>query len=103
LKGFFTNFSIYSLVKESLEKSSNYSDPSEIEPKSETPLEVITLKFSPGDCEHCKAAGHWDYGPYTGMGLLCCHTAFYLGKPGKPKPCSEIRGKCPLKDENRNY
>ena len=49
-------------------------------------------------CESCPAAGYWDHAQYAGRGLLCFHTAYFLGRPGKPKPCSEMRANCPRKD-----
>ncbi len=52
----------------------------------------------PGQCESCPAAGYWDYSNYAGQGLLCFHYAYYLGKPGRPKPCLEMRERCPRKD-----
>lgn len=55
---------------------------------------------SPGNCESCPAAGYWDHASYAGQGLLCFHSAYYLGKSGKPTPCTEIRKKCPRMDEH---
>lgn len=46
-----------------------------------------------GDCEHCSAAGEWDW---KGPGLWCFHRAYFLGKPGHPKQCEQIRTNCPL-------
>jgi hypothetical protein len=47
-----------------------------------------------GQCESCPAAGYWDYSKYAGQ-PQCFHYAYYLGKPGKPKPCAEVRKDCP--------
>ena len=54
-----------------------------------------------GNCESCPAAGYWDSGQYAGQGLLCFHYAYFMGKTGKPNPCSEMSAKCPRK-ENKN-
>jgi hypothetical protein len=50
---------------------------------------------TPGECEVCPAAGYWAHGGYAIQELLCFHYAYYLGKPGKPKPCREMRTMCP--------
>ena len=54
---------------------------------------------APGECESCPAAGYWDYSHYVGRGLFCFHDAYFLGKPGRPNPCSETRKICP-REEN---
>ena len=49
--------------------------------------------FMAGDCEKCPAAGYWDwYGP----GKWCFHTAYFLGKSGRPVLCDDARDRCPL-------
>ena len=63
-------------------------------------LAALTQSGAPGDCESCPAAGYWDFSHYAGHGLLCFHRAYYLGKSGKPTPCTEIRKKCPRMDEH---
>ena len=60
-------------------------------------LAALSQSGRPGECESCPAAGHWDYSTYASLGLLCFHQAFYLGKPGKPKPCQHARADCPRK------
>jgi hypothetical protein len=50
------------------------------------------------DCDTCPAAGYWDY---IGPGKWCFHTAYYLGKSGKPIPCKTAQHNCPLSDEHR--
>ncbi len=56
---------------------------------------VLIAEPTPGRCETCKGAGFWDYRDYAGK-MLCFHTVMFLGKPGRPFPCSEVRRKCPL-------
>ena len=58
-------------------------------------LAALSQNGALGQCEACPAAGYWDYAQYAGQGLLCFHYAYFLGKPGKPKPCTETRAKCP--------
>jgi hypothetical protein len=62
-------------------------------------ITALTQYGLPGECESCLAAGYWDYGPYASMGLICCYTAYFTGKPGKPIPCNKIRTNCPRKNE----
>jgi hypothetical protein len=50
--------------------------------------------LKPGDCDHCPAAGYWDW---KGPGLWCFHRAFFLGKSGHPKACDTAKHDCPLK------
>jgi len=47
-----------------------------------------------GDCDLCPAAGYWDY---MGPGKWCFHTAYFLGKSGKPVHCDKAQHDCPLK------
>ena len=61
-----------------------------------TIIKALKQTGKPGECEACPAAGYWDYSNYAGAGLLCFYKAYFLGKSGKPKPCSEIRAECPL-------
>jgi hypothetical protein len=49
-------------------------------------------------CDNCPAAGYWDY---TGPGRWCFHTAYFLGKSGKPTPCETAQHNCPLKQGNQ--
>lgn len=58
-------------------------------------LAALNQNGEPGQCESCPAAGYWDHSAYAGCGLICFHQAYYLGKPGKPSPCTEIRNHCP--------
>ncbi len=51
------------------------------------------LNILPGDCDSCPAAGFWDY---IGPGRFCFHTAYFLGKSGKPIPCNSAQHNCPL-------
>jgi hypothetical protein len=60
-------------------------------------LAALSQGDAPGQCESCPAAGYWDYAQYAGQGLFCFHRAYFLGKPGKPKPCTEMRAICPRK------
>jgi hypothetical protein len=48
----------------------------------------------PGNCDSCPAAGFWDY---IGPGKFCFHTAYFLGKSGKPIHCKSAQHDCPLK------
>jgi hypothetical protein len=64
-------------------------------------LAELTKNSAHGACESCPAAGYWDSGQYAGQGLLCFHYAYFMGKSGKPNPCSEMSAKCPRK-ENKN-
>jgi hypothetical protein len=50
---------------------------------------------TPGDCKNCPAAAIWEWGEYANQGLLCFHYAYYLGKTGRPKPCSVVKNRCP--------
>ena len=70
--------------------------------RSHKPVIIAALNQSgaPCECESCPAAGYWDHSLYAGQGLLCFHHAYYLGKSGKPNPCTEIRKKCPRMDEH---
>lgn len=68
------------------------TDPGE---KPETPT------GAPGECESCPAAGFWDFQQYAGQ-LLCFYRAYYLGRSGRPKPCSQIRSDCPRIDHGKN-
>ena len=61
-------------------------------------LAALAQTGGPGECESCPAGGHWDYSNYAGQGLLCFHFAYYLGKPGKPKRCAQVRALCPRND-----
>ena len=61
-------------------------------------IAALSQSGAPGQCESCPAAGYWDHSLYAGQGLLCFHYAYYLGKSGKPSPCTEIRKKCPRTD-----
>ena len=58
-------------------------------------LSLIYAKMvpTPGDCESCPAGGFWDY---LGPDKFCFHTAYYLGKAGKPIPCEIAWRDCPL-------
>ena len=121
LKGFSTNFSIYSLVRKVSKKPQTIqtiqrkglkiqeTEEKDVQPsgakeklaplkgKPSPYVEIENKKVvTPGDCENCPAAGFWDWGPYAGKGLICGHRAYFLGKSGKPSPCSEVRGDCPL-------
>lgn len=58
-------------------------------------LTALMQSGHPGECESCPAAGYWDHSHYAGQGLLCFYSAYYLGKPGKPKPCKRTRSMCP--------
>ena len=66
-------------------------------------LAALAQSGGPGECESCPAAGYWDYSNYAGQGLLCFHYAYFRGKTGKPKPCSETRAKCPLKSNPSHF
>jgi putative DNA primase/helicase len=55
----------------------------------------VTWGESVGQCESCPAAGFWDNIKYARQGMLCFFDAFYRGKSGKPKPCTNIRSQCP--------
>ena len=48
----------------------------------------------PGNCDSCPAAGYWDY---VGPGKWCFHTAYFLGRSGRPTPCKTAQYDCPLK------
>ena len=48
----------------------------------------------PGNCDSCPAAGFWDY---IGPGKFCFHTAYFLGKSGKPIHCNSAQQNCPLR------
>ena len=48
----------------------------------------------PGNCDSCPAAGYWDD---IGPGKWCFHTAYFLGKSGKPIHCNSAQHDCPLK------
>ena len=63
-------------------------------------IAALSQNGTPGQCESCPAAGYWDPSLYAGQGLICFHRAYFLGKSGKPKPCTEIRKKCPRVDEH---
>jgi len=58
-------------------------------------IDALSQSGAPGECESCPAAGYWDCSAYAGQGLICFHRAYYIGKPGKPEPCSAARLKCP--------
>lgn len=64
-------------------------------------LAALSHPGGPSRCESCPAAGYWDYAQYSGHGLLCFYSAFFQGRSGKPKPCSEMRANCPRKDERQ--
>ena len=49
------------------------------------------------DCDSCPAAGFWDY---IGPGRWCFHTAYFLGKAGKPVHCDNAKHHCPLMATN---
>ena len=49
--------------------------------------------LEPVNCDSCPAGGHWDY---PGPGMYCFHRAYFLGKSGKPVPCSIAKDDCPL-------
>ncbi len=51
----------------------------------------------PGNCDSCPAAGYWDY---MGPGKWCFHTAYFLGRTGRPTPCKTAQHDCPLKKIN---
>ena len=56
--------------------------------------------FQPGECDHCPAAGYWDW---KGPGLWCFHRAYFLGKAGQPVSCDSVKHDCPLeKERNQN-
>lgn len=57
-------------------------------------LLVLTQADSLAQCESCPAAGYWDFKDYARQGLLCFHYAYYQGRSGKPKPCTEMRTEC---------
>ena len=61
-------------------------------------LAAISQSAIPAQCESCPAAGYWDFSQYSGQGLMCFHYAYFLGKPGKPEPCSEMRINCPREE-----
>ena len=48
----------------------------------------------PGNCDSCPAAGYWDR---IGPGKWCFHTAYFLGRAGRPTPCKPAQHDCPLK------
>lgn len=58
-------------------------------------IAALSQKGELGQCESCPAAGYWDQSLYAGQGLLCFHTAYYLHKSGRPKPCIDERNNCP--------
>ena len=58
-------------------------------------LAALTKTSAPGDCDSCPAAGFWDY---FGPGKWCFHTAYFLGRSGKPTPCEAAQRDCPLKE-----
>jgi hypothetical protein len=47
----------------------------------------------PCTCDSCPAAGYWDY---VGPGKWCFHTAYFLGRAGKPTLCETAQHDCPL-------
>jgi len=51
-------------------------------------------KCDKADCDTCPAAGYWDY---NGPGKWFFHTAYYLGKSGKPILCKTAQYNCPLR------
>ena len=61
-------------------------------------IDALSQNGIPGQCESCPAAGYWDFAHYAGHGLLCFHSAYYLGKSGRPEPCAGMRTKCPRAD-----
>ena len=61
-------------------------------------LETLTKHSAPGDCNSCPAAGFWDN---IGPGKFCFHTAYFLGKPGKPVHCNSAQHDCPAKYTHR--
>lgn len=61
-------------------------------------IAALSQSSPPGDCESCPAAGYWDHIYYAGK-LLCFEHAFFRGKPGKPRPCGEMRQNCPRSKE----
>jgi len=64
----------------------------------ETAVNNTPLSRASNKCDKCPAAGFWDY---NGPGKWCFHTAFYLGKSGKPTPCKTAQHDCPLSDEEK--
>ena len=46
------------------------------------------------DCDSCPAGGLWDH---LGPGKYCFHSAYFLGKSGKPMHCKSAQHDCPLK------
>jgi len=60
-------------------------------------IAALSQSGAPGDCKSCPAGGYWDFVQYAGQGLFCFHSAYFLGKPGTPKPCTEMRGIYPRK------
>ena len=50
--------------------------------------------LKPGDCDHCPAAGYWDF---MGSGKWCFHHAYFLGKARHPEACNTAKNDCPLK------
>jgi hypothetical protein len=52
----------------------------------------------PGNCDSCPAAGFWDF---IGPGKFCFHTAYFLGKSGKPIHCNSAQHNCPLRKQGQ--
>ncbi len=56
--------------------------------------EILGILNQDCECDSCPAAGYWDY---MGPGKWCFHTAYFLGRAGKPTPCKTAQHDCPLK------
>ena len=54
----------------------------------------------PGNCDSCPAAGFYDY---IGPGKFCFHTAYFLGKSGKPIHCNSAQHNCPLRKHSNKF
>ena len=51
----------------------------------------------PPECSTCPAAVEWKWRTYANLGKICFHNAAFLGKPGKPVPCSVAEKTCPIR------
>ena len=58
-------------------------------------LEALKKSSATGDCDSCPAAGFWDW---KGPDKFCFHTAYFLGRSGRPSPCKTAQRDCPLKE-----
>jgi hypothetical protein len=57
-------------------------------------------ELKPGECNQCPAAGYWDF---MGAGKWCFHTAYFLGRAGKPTPCKTAQHNCPLRKHSNKF